>query len=114
MDKILQVHSVNEYARYVGAPVLHPLVSVIHYDELERCRHALRDYGVYVLFFHPDILAGTLLERCFAAIRKELEEFPEDNQAILISYLSLLLELAELSALSTRRTSPACSKKNSA
>ena len=173
MKSVLHVKSVNDYARYVGAPVLHPLVSVIHYDELEGCRHALSDYGVYglflmkespytisygsgnyrfesgslmcvapgqrggvtddgeiihikgwVLLFHPDFLAGTSLERrikdyhffsyysnealiltpdewarlerCFAAIRKELEEFPEDShlRAIVISYLSLMLELA--------------------
>ena len=50
MDKVLRVQSVNDYAQYVGAPVLHPLVSVIHYDELENCRHCLCDYGVYGLF----------------------------------------------------------------
>ena len=33
MEKILNVHSVNDYTEYIGAPVLHPLVSVIHYDE---------------------------------------------------------------------------------
>ena len=173
MEKILQVQTVNDYARYVGAPVLHPLVSVIHYDELENCRHALSEYGVYgmflmkespytisygsgnysfesgsmmcvapgqrggvtdngeiihikgwVLLFQPDFLTGThlerrikdynyfsyysnealiltpdewaRLERCFAAIRKELVEFSDDShlQSIVISYLSLLLELA--------------------
>lgn len=31
---ILHIRSVNDYAQYVGAPVLHPLVSVIHYDKL--------------------------------------------------------------------------------
>lgn len=41
MEKILKVHSVNDYARYIGAEELHPLISVIHYDELEHCRHAL-------------------------------------------------------------------------
>ena len=40
MEKILKVHSVNDYADYIGAPRLHPLVSVIHYDELEHCRHS--------------------------------------------------------------------------
>jgi len=173
VEKVLHVQSVDDYARYVGAPLLHPLLSVIHYDELEQCRHALCEYGVYglflmkespytisygsgkyrfesgslmcvapgqrggvtddgeiihikgwVLLFHPGFLEGTplerrikdyhffsyysnealilapdewaRLERCFAAIRKELEEFPEDShlQAIVMSYLSLLLELA--------------------
>lgn len=47
MEKILKVHNVNDYARYIGAPELHPLVSVIHYDELEHCRHSLNNYQVY-------------------------------------------------------------------
>ena len=47
MEKILKVHNVNDYARYIGAPELHPLVSVIHYDELEHCRHSLNSYQVY-------------------------------------------------------------------
>lgn len=173
MEKILQVQSVNDYARYVGAPVLHPLVSVVHYDELQQCRHCLCEYGTYglflmkespytiqyggnshevkagslmcvapgqkggvtdngeiihikgwVLLFHPDLLPGTnlerlikdyhffsyysnealmptqdewlRLERCIAAIRKELTEFPDDPhlKRIVLSYISLLLELA--------------------
>ena len=174
MEKVLHVQSVNDYAHHVGASVLHPLVSVIHYDELEQCHHALCEYGVYglflmkespytisygggsyrfesgslmcvapgqqggvtddgeiihikgwVLLFHPDFLTGThlerkmkdfhffsyysnealiltpdewaRLERCFAAVRKELEEFAGDNhlQAVVIAYLSLLMELAQ-------------------
>ena len=173
MDKVLKVQSVNDYANYVGAPILHPLVSVIHYDELERCRHCLCEYGVYglflmeespytiqygqgthkvqsgslmcvapgqkggvtddgeiihikgwVLLFHPSLLPGTTLERlirdyhffsyysneallptqeewlrlerCIAAIRKELIDYPEDPhlRRIVLSYISLLLELA--------------------
>lgn len=50
MKQVLHVNSVNDYARHVGAEVLHPLVSVIHYDELEHCRHSLNHYGVYGLF----------------------------------------------------------------
>ena len=56
MDKILRVHSVNDYARYIGAPVLHPLVSVIHYDELEHCRHSLNNYDVYGIFIGDETL----------------------------------------------------------
>ena len=56
MEKILRVHSVNDYARYIGAPVLHPLVSVIHYDELEHCRHSLNSYDVYALFIGDEEL----------------------------------------------------------
>ena len=56
MEKILRVHSVNDYARYIGAPELHPLVSVIHYDELEHCRHSLNNYDVYGIFIGDETL----------------------------------------------------------
>jgi len=56
MEKILLVRSVNDYARYIGAPVLHPLVSVVHYDELEHCRHSLNNYDVYALFIGDEEL----------------------------------------------------------
>ena len=50
MRKILKVDTPNVYAQFVGAPPLHPLVSVIHYDELAPFRHSLNNYGVYGLF----------------------------------------------------------------
>lgn len=56
MNKILKIHSVNDYARYIGAPILHPLVSVIHYDELEHCRHSLNNYDVYGIFIGDETL----------------------------------------------------------
>lgn len=56
MEKILRVHRVNDYARYIGAPELHPLVSVIHYDELEHCRHSLNNYDVFGMFIGDEKL----------------------------------------------------------
>ena len=56
MKKILKVHRVNDYARYIGAPQLHPLVSVIHYDELEHCRHSLNNYDVFAIFIGDETL----------------------------------------------------------
>ena len=50
MKKILRVNNPNDYARFVEAPVLHPLVSIIHYDELQPFRHSPNNYGVYGLF----------------------------------------------------------------
>ena len=50
MKKILKVDSPNDYAQFVDAPVLHPLISIIHYDELAPFRHSLNNYGVYGLF----------------------------------------------------------------
>lgn len=56
MEKILKVHHVNDYARHIGAPELHPLVSVIHYDKLEHCRHSLNNYDVYAMFIGDEEL----------------------------------------------------------
>ena len=50
MKKILKVDSPNDFARFVDAPVLHPLISIIHFDELAPFRHSLNNYGVYGLF----------------------------------------------------------------
>ena len=60
MKKILRVDTPNDYARFVDAPVLHPLVSIIHYDELAPFRHSLNHYGVYGLFIQrqfPKVLS---------------------------------------------------------
>ena len=50
MKNILSVSDPNVYARFLGAPVLHPLVSVIHYDEVSPIHSSLNRYGVYGLF----------------------------------------------------------------
>ena len=60
MKNILKVDSPNDYAQFVEAPALHPLVSIIHYDELAPFRHSLNNYGVYGLFVQrqfPKILS---------------------------------------------------------
>ena len=50
MRKILKVHNPNVYAEYIGASVLHPLLSLISYDEVSPFRSSLNRYGVYGLF----------------------------------------------------------------
>ena len=50
MKKILKIDNPNDFARFVDAPELHPLVSSIHYDELPPFHHSLNNYGVYGLF----------------------------------------------------------------
>jgi len=50
MKKILKVDNPNVYAEYVGAPVLHPQLALISYDEVSPFRHSLNNYGVYGLF----------------------------------------------------------------
>ena len=50
MKKILNVDNPNVYAKYVGAPVLHPQLALISYDEVSPFRSSLNNYGVYGLF----------------------------------------------------------------
>lgn len=50
MKNFLRVKNPNIYAEFVNAPVLHPMVAIIHYNELEPFRHSLNNYGVYGLF----------------------------------------------------------------
>ena len=50
MKSILKVDNPNVYARYVGAPVLHPQLALISYDEVSPFRNSLNNYGVYGLF----------------------------------------------------------------
>ena len=50
MKNILHVSFPNVYADFLGAPALHPLVSVIHYDEVSPIHSSLNRYGVYGLF----------------------------------------------------------------
>ena len=50
MKKILKIDNPNDFARFVDAHELHPLVSIIHYVELPPFRHSLNNYGVYGLF----------------------------------------------------------------
>ena len=50
MRRILKVDNPNVYAEYVGAPVLHPQLALISYDEVSPFRSSLNNYGVYGLF----------------------------------------------------------------
>ena len=54
MKNILHVSTPNVYARFVGARELHPLVSVIHYDEVSPIHSSLNNYGVYGLFIQKN------------------------------------------------------------
>ena len=50
MKKILKVDNPNVYAEYVGAPLLHPQLALISYDEVSPLRSSMNNYGVYALF----------------------------------------------------------------
>lgn len=50
MKNILSISDANVYVRSVHAPVLHPLVGIVHYDEVSPVHTSLNRYGVYALF----------------------------------------------------------------
>ena len=54
MNKILKVDNPNVFARHVEAPELHPLLSVICYDEVSPVHNSLNNYGVYGLFIQRE------------------------------------------------------------
>ncbi|MCR4764941.1 MAG: helix-turn-helix domain-containing protein [Bacteroidaceae bacterium] len=54
MKKILKVDNPNVYAHHVGAPELHPLLSIIHYDDVSPIHNSLNNYGVYGLFIQRE------------------------------------------------------------
>lgn len=58
MKKVLQVINPNDYAAYVNAPALHPLVCILHYEELGPFRRSLNRYGVYGLFIQKEFPKG--------------------------------------------------------
>ncbi|MGM9810703.1 MAG: helix-turn-helix domain-containing protein [Paludibacteraceae bacterium] len=55
MPKILKVHQVGDFARYVGAAVAHPLVCAFDYAQVSPVRHCLCDYEVYGIFLHKHL-----------------------------------------------------------
>jgi AraC-like DNA-binding protein len=62
MDIELYIDQPNDYAFDIGAPVYHPHVSIISYDEAGAIRHTLNRFNVYALFlqkeFPEDLVYG--------------------------------------------------------
>lgn len=54
----LQINEANDYAQDIGAPVYHPHVSVIHYDEVGEIRHTLNRINCYGIFLQEEFPEG--------------------------------------------------------
>lgn len=50
----LRVVSVEDYNRYIEVSTPHPLVSVVHYDELPPMRHSRTLWGIFGIFLLDD------------------------------------------------------------
>ena len=56
----LYINEANDYARDIGAPILHPYVSVIHYDKVGEIRHTLNRTGCYGIFMQEEFPEGLI------------------------------------------------------
>ena len=54
----LHINEENDYAQDIGAPVYHPHVSVIHYDEVGEIRHTLNRINCYGIFLQEEFPEG--------------------------------------------------------
>ncbi len=54
----LYINEANDYARDIGAPVYHPHVSVIHYDEMGKIRHSLNRINCFGIFLQREFPEG--------------------------------------------------------
>ena len=48
MKKVLNIREPNVYARHLEAEVIHPLISVVHFDELEKTINGIEDPPVII------------------------------------------------------------------
>ena len=59
MNEFLHIMQANDYAIDVGAAVWHPMVSVIHFDELGEIRYSLNKLEVYAIFVQDNFPSGS-------------------------------------------------------
>lgn len=50
MEKVERIDTVKQYNNWIGADTLHPLVSVINFNEIPTVQHFRRYMGVYAVF----------------------------------------------------------------
>lgn len=63
MEQVERMDSVKQYNDYVGVDTLHPLVSVVNFDDVAPIQHFKRFMGVYAVFL-KDVKCGDMLYGC--------------------------------------------------
>jgi AraC-like DNA-binding protein len=63
MEKVERIDTVKQYNNAVGADTLHPLVSVVDFNEIPTIQHFRRLMGVYAIFL-KNIKCGDMLYGC--------------------------------------------------
>jgi len=60
MEKVERIDTVKQYNNWIGAETLHPLVSVINFNEIPTVQHFRRYMGVYAVFL-KNIKCGDMI-----------------------------------------------------
>lgn len=63
MEKVDRIDTVKQYNEYAGVDTLHPLVSVINFNEVPTIQHFRRYLGVYAVFL-KNIKCGDMMYGC--------------------------------------------------
>ena len=58
IKNLVHINTANDFAREFGAPTWHPMVCVVHFDELGEIHHALNKMGVYAIFVQDNFPTG--------------------------------------------------------
>ena len=63
MEQVERIDTVNEYNKYAGVDTLHPLVSVINFDDVAPITHFRRRIDIYAVFL-KDVKCGDMVYGC--------------------------------------------------
>lgn len=63
MEQVDRIDTVKQYNEYAGVDTLHPLVSVINFNEIPTIHHFRRYLGVYAIFL-KNIKCGNMMYGC--------------------------------------------------
>ncbi|MCF0049243.1 helix-turn-helix transcriptional regulator [Dyadobacter sp. LJ53] len=63
MEQVERIDTVKQYNNWIGVETLHPLVSVINFNEIPTVQHFRRYMGIYAVFF-KNIKCGDIIYGC--------------------------------------------------
>ncbi|MCF2489962.1 AraC family transcriptional regulator [Dyadobacter sp. CY347] len=63
MEQVERIDTVKQYNNWIGVETLHPLVSVINFNEIPTVQHFRRYMGIYAVFF-KNIKCGDMIYGC--------------------------------------------------
>jgi AraC-like DNA-binding protein len=63
MEQVERIDTVKQYNNWIGAETLHPLVSVVNFNEMPSAQYFRRYMGIYAVFF-KNIKCGDMIYGC--------------------------------------------------